>query len=194
MFDGYESTNTKDIRRSKGNTGITVTFTADMTLRMKKELFLSNRQNKQRFIFMSREELQNKNCETHHASGDADPLIVQKAVQSANITNTVLVGDDADLLVLLCYHVSLESHDLFFFPEPKKNTMKHRVWNIKATKKMLVQIYASTYYFYKQFLGATRHLVFMGLEKELPSRSSKQVTPSVSRPSFFFLYISSFRM
>jgi len=140
VFDGYESTNTKDMthqRRSKGNAGTTVTFTADMRLTMKKEQFLANRQNKQRFIFMLSEELQKKNCETHHASGDADLLIVLKAVQSATVTNTVLVGDDTDLLVLLCYHASLESHDLFFCPEPKKNTKKPRIWNIKATKKMI---------------------------------------------------------
>ena len=114
-----------------------MTFTVDMTLTMKKETFLSNRQNKQRFIFMLSEELQKKNCETHQASGDADLLIVQKAVQPANITNTVLVGDDTDPLILLCYHASLESHDLFFCPEPKKNTKEPHIWNIKPTKKML---------------------------------------------------------
>ncbi|KAK3882376.1 hypothetical protein Pcinc_013242 [Petrolisthes cinctipes] len=141
VFDGYESTNTKDIahlRRSKGNAGITVTFTADMTLTMKKEPFLPNRKNKQRFLFMLSEDLQKKKCETHHALGDADLLIGKKVVQSANVTNTVLVGDDTDLLVLLCYHASLEAHDLFFCHEPKKKNMKKpRIWNIKAKKKML---------------------------------------------------------
>ena len=34
--------------------------------------------------------------------------------------NTVLVGDDTDLLVLLCYHANLDSCDIFFRPEPKK--------------------------------------------------------------------------
>ncbi len=38
-------------------------------------------------------------CEVHHASGDADLLIVQKAVESTRRVNTVLVGDDTDLLV-----------------------------------------------------------------------------------------------
>ena len=82
-------------------------------------------------------ELAKKNCETHHASGDAYLLIVQKAVQSATSCNTVLVGDDTDLLVLLCYHASLESHNLFFCPEPKKNTKQPCTWNIKAVKQRL---------------------------------------------------------
>ena len=82
-------------------------------------------------------ELQKNNCETQHASGDADLLIVQKAVQSATTNNTVLVADDTDLIVLLCYHASLESYDIFFRPEPKKNMKKPRIWNIKATEQML---------------------------------------------------------
>ena len=125
VFDGYDKYNMNDMthqRRSKGNAGTTVTFTGDTLVTMKKDQFLANRQNKKRFISMLSEELAKKNGETQHASGDADLLIAQKAVQSATSCNTVLVGDDTDLLVLLCYHASLESHDLFFCPEPKKNT------------------------------------------------------------------------
>ena len=63
-----------------------------------------------------------RNCKVYHASGDADVMIVhyKKAVQLAIVTDTVLVGDDTDLLVLLCYHACLESHNTFFKSEPKK--------------------------------------------------------------------------
>ena len=111
-------------RRSKGNAGINVMFMADMTIMMRKGQLLANRKNKQQFIFMLSRELQKNNCKTHHASGDADLLIVQKAVQSATTTNTVLVSDDTDFIILLCYHAILESHDHFFHPEPKKDTKK----------------------------------------------------------------------
>ena len=83
------------------------------------------------------EELNKNNCEVHHASEDADLIIVMKAVQSANSSNIVLVGDDTDLFVLLCYHASIEAHDLFFCPEPKKITKQPRIWNIKVTKQRL---------------------------------------------------------
>ena len=63
-------------------------------------------------------------------------MIVQIVVQSANVTNTVLVTDDTDL-VLLCYHAIMPAHDLFFSPEPKKSLKKPRIWNIKATKEGL---------------------------------------------------------
>ena len=52
-------------------------------------------------------------------------------------TFTVLVGDDTDLLILLCYHACLDSHHIFFRPEPKKTIKHHRVWNIKAIKEQL---------------------------------------------------------
>ena len=42
-------------------------------------------------------------------------LIVQKAVESAILMDTALVGEDTDLLILLCCHASLDSHNIFFF-------------------------------------------------------------------------------
>ena len=185
MFDGYVSTNTKDVthqRRSKGNYGTTVTFTADTPVTVKKEQFLANRQHKQRFIFMLSEELKKNNCETQHALGDADLLIVLKAVQSVTSSNTVLDGDDTYLLVLLCYHANLESHDLFFCPEPKKNTKQPRIWNIKAIKQRLGPDICQHILFLHAVLGLIRHLAFTGSERELPSRNSKRATHSASRP------------
>ncbi len=47
------------------------------------------------------EALEKKKCNSYYSSADADLLIVQKAVESSRKTDTVLVGDDTDLLVLL---------------------------------------------------------------------------------------------
>ncbi len=51
----------------------------------------------------------------------------------AKLVNTILVGDDLDLLVLLCYHADKHSRDLFFPPKPKANCTKSRVWDINKT-------------------------------------------------------------
>ena len=56
----------------------------------------------------------------YYSLGDADVMIVQKVAESATVTDTALVGDDTDLLVLLCYHVCLNSHAIFFKPEQNK--------------------------------------------------------------------------
>ena len=104
-----------------GKASATVTVLANMTTTMKKEQFLANQKNKQQFIFMLCAKLEKyPNFKTYHAPAD---LIVQKAVQSATTSTTVLIGDDTDLIVLLGYHASLDSHDIFC-PEPTKE--KHK--------------------------------------------------------------------
>ena len=122
-----------------------------------------------------------KHCETHDASGDADLFIEQKAEQAATCCNTVLVGDDTDLLVLLCYHWSLESRDLFFSPEPKKNKNSLAYRTSRLWSNGMGRTYASTSSFCMQSLGAIQHLASMGLERELPSINTKRTARSASR-------------
>jgi hypothetical protein len=69
----------------------------------KKELFLGNVENKQNFITLLANHLRNQDCKSIHDDNDTDTLIVQTAVQCSKTINTVLVGEYADLLVLLCY-------------------------------------------------------------------------------------------
>ena len=101
VFDGYQSgPSTKDCAHSRRNgrfTGQPVHFDSDMIIQSKKEVFLSNVENKIRFLMMLSDRLQLEGCETHHAKGDADLLIVQTAIASAGISETVLVGDDTEL-------------------------------------------------------------------------------------------------
>ena len=74
-----------------------------MQLIIKKMTFLANTANKQQFINVVSDLLEKNGCQVHHASADAEVLIVQKAVESATISDTVLVGDDTDHILLL-YH------------------------------------------------------------------------------------------
>ena len=156
VFDSYQGKSTKDMthqRRAKGQTGAIVTFTESMHLTMSKDQFLANKENKQRFINMLSTKLAEKSCTTYHASGDADLLIVQKSVESASAVNTVLIGDDTDLLILLIYHASLDSCSLFLKPEPKKSTKNSRIWNIHAVKKQLGPDTCSSILFLHAILG-----------------------------------------
>ena len=86
----------------------------------KNKEFLMNKINKQRFVNMLGETLEKNNYKSYFASADADLLIVQKAVESATTMKTVLVGNDTDLFVLLCYHASLGTCNLLFKPKQKK--------------------------------------------------------------------------
>ena len=57
--------------------------------------------------------LQQANFQVFHSTADADLLIVNKAVKSSRTMDTVLVGDDTDLLILLCYYAELDVFDHF---------------------------------------------------------------------------------
>ena len=99
--------------------------------------FLANSANKQQSIKMLTCHLENQ-CKVFHASGDAVFLIVQKAVESTSLMDTALVNEETDLLILLRYHASLDSHNIFFQSEPKKTAKKPTLWYIQDVKEQLV--------------------------------------------------------
>ena len=96
--------------------------------------------------------LQEHGVKTFHVESDTDLLIVQTAVDSAANSATTVVGEDTDLLVLLCLHADVKSQPLFFKSEKKQTAKKnHKVWHINrpnyrrfcakvATSKTTVQV------------------------------------------------------
>ena len=130
VFDGYEEGHSKkdcEHQRRSGVYGPSVNFDSDMVLNLKKDVFLSNTANKQLLIKLLGEKLQLSGCNIIHAPGDADLMIVQMAVQSAKSITTVLVGDDTDLLVLLCHHADTNAFDLLFIPQPKQRSKRRTI-------------------------------------------------------------------
>ena len=125
VFDGYEQgPSTKDCAHQRRSCvfGPSVNFDGDMVLKLKKDVFLSDTANKQRLIKLLGEKLQLSGCNIIHAPGDADLMIANMAVQSTKSITTVLVGDETDLLVLLCHHPDISARDLFFIPQPKQRS------------------------------------------------------------------------
>ena len=98
-----------------------------------------------------------------YAKGDADTMIVKATVECSLQINTILLGDDTDLLVLLCYHCEFSSQDVFFQPEPKANTAKHRVWDLRKTKTVLRS--SRSFFLSTQYLAVIRHPDCMDLGK-----------------------------
>ena len=141
VFDGYEiGPSTKDntrLRKFKVKIRAKVHFKEDMILQSKKEEFLANMVNKEQFIYLLSEKLRQAGCNTVHVTGDADLLIVQTAVNCAENSSTTMIGEDTDLLVLLCTHADMNKSDIIFHPEAKQKTKKMRVQDIKKTKEAL---------------------------------------------------------
>ena len=159
---------TAHIRRSKGLIGNTINFSSDMTLDVKKDVFLANPQNKQKFISNLRQKFTKNDIKTLQAEGDADLLIVKVAVESAETDPTVLVGEDTDLFVLLCHYASPEANDIFFKPGQRRNRKTAaRVRNIKETKQKLGVDLCKDLLFLHAVLGCDKTSSVFGLGKGL---------------------------
>ena len=132
VFDGYKNEpSTKDCTHMRRHEcSPVVLFELSMIPSLKKELFLSNKENKQKFVNLLAETLERKGYSTLHAT-NADVLIVKTAVAKARTLPTVLIGDDTDLLVLLLHYAEKDASDLFFRPEPHQRDNTRRTWNIK---------------------------------------------------------------
>ncbi len=122
------------MRRTKGKIGPDVTFTDEMKLLQKKESFLANMRNKDKLMKKLWQYLQLSGCQVLYSEADADLLMVQTAVNTATLANTVLVGDDTDLLILLIFHADLSRYSIFMQSDTKS---KHKLWNIKHVKAQL---------------------------------------------------------
>ena len=100
-------------------------------------------------------------CKVFHVTADVDVLIIQKAIESSD---TVLVGDDTDLLVLALYHFKLTGHNLFFAPAPKKNA-KQRIWDINPTKEDLGMFFCKHKLFQHAILSCDTTSRLFGIRK-----------------------------
>ena len=106
-----------------------------------------------------------------HASADADLLIVQTAISTTDIGNkpTVLVADDTDILIPLCYHwvraprgVYSSSQNLAKLPRSNPGAgicqMSSQHW---------AQEYVITSFLYMPFSDVIHHHMYMALENQL---------------------------
>ncbi|KAK4313252.1 hypothetical protein Pmani_015368 [Petrolisthes manimaculis] len=132
VFDGYKSgPTTKDMthnRRSKGVFGPKVMFTSTMPLRSKKETYLSNSDNKQNFIDLLCETFKANGIDCVNASADADVMIAKKGIEHARETVTYVIGEDTDLLALLCHYAERGMNDLYF----KSSKEDGKCWHINS--------------------------------------------------------------
>ena len=65
------------------------------------------------------------------AEGDADLLIVQTAIEAASQGATSLIGEDTDLLDLLCFHADANLHPLYFRSKEKQVCKtENRMWHV----------------------------------------------------------------
>ena len=108
ICDGYDTPNTKDqehSRRSSAKTTATVTPRPVMEAQQNQDRFLSNNRNETEFIKILASHLQSRNHAVEVSEGDADIIIVKKAITLArNSQSVTVIAEDTDIFVLLMYH------------------------------------------------------------------------------------------
>ena len=139
-----------------------MTFNLSMKLELKKDDFLSNKDNKQRFLGVLGEHLATGGCEIAHATGDSDVPIVQAAVKVSDTCEAVLVGDDTDLLVLLIHLADGNKHNIYFQPEPKKAL---RCIGVSSIRNKLDENICGNILFEHAFLGCDTTSRLFGIGK-----------------------------
>ena len=109
-----------------------------------------------------------RGCTLHHAVGDADRLIVKKAVELPETTDSVLVSEDADLLVLHLHYASKNTRKIFLCPEPKQNAMRRsKVWDIQLCQQALGSDVSESILFIYAILGCDTTSSLYGIGKGL---------------------------
>lgn len=87
------------------------------------------------------------------------------AVESAKTKTTVLIGEDTDLLILLCYHADPDGEDLFFMGKPKKASISAKMRNIKRAKFSLGKDVCTNILFLHAILGCDTTSQIHGIGK-----------------------------
>ncbi len=121
VFDGYgEESSTKDHEHMRRMVGKKVSqdlrVTPELTISCDREVFLANEKNKEALITMISSEMTSHNITVRQAREDGDTLIVKSAIDLVASVNrpVVVVAQDTDILILLCYHRPIQCTNFYF--------------------------------------------------------------------------------
>ena len=115
---------------------------------------------------MLRAHLQSKFIETIQSEDDADLLIVTTAVKYAADTAVTVIGDDTDLLVLLCYHVNKSCKYVVLKQTQYQNTKKKYIWHIQDTQTNLCSETCSNLLFFTRYSWVRHNIAHFQLGKK----------------------------
>ena len=132
VFNGYpQKPTTKDpahAERAK-DTGIGPDFVVfpHTKLSVKKNIFLSNKRNKQSIINLIGETLERSGVTVKHVPDDADLPTAKTAIEYSRKQKTVVIGEDTDILVLLWHYCESESYSLVYQTSHKRWDIHHLI-------------------------------------------------------------------
>ena len=86
-------------------------------------------------------------CKVYHAGGDADCLIVKQAIESALTKETILVGEDTDVLILLIYFADLKGDKIYLKSETKQYSKRKMTLFGHTTNQEIFRVISLYEYF-----------------------------------------------
>ncbi|OWF46189.1 hypothetical protein KP79_PYT26260 [Mizuhopecten yessoensis] len=161
------------MRRSKGIVSPNVNFAENMPFKSKKEAFLGNPVNKQKFIDMLSSKLSESGVRCLKAVDDADLLIAQSAVNFSKEQKTAVIGEDTDLLVLLCHHADPNQYPIIFKSD-KQVGRKLKIWDISKTIKSLGEDICNLLPFIHAITGCDTTSRLFGIGKNIGLKKCKE--------------------
>lgn len=94
-----------------------IKFTDHTVFNSKKEHFLANKSNRDCFIAMLSEVLIENGCTVLQAKIDQNLMIAKTATEMALTHPIMVVADDLEIIILLCYCFKLDGHDIVYKSE-----------------------------------------------------------------------------
>lgn len=151
------------LRSSKRANGVKIAFTGSMPFNSKKDTFLLNIHNKQRFTDMLSAKLIEKGYTIIKASKNLNLMIARTAMKFSVDDVTVVVSDDPELLYVLCSHFDPDCYNIFFKYEGKSEK-KNVLWNIGQIESHISKEKMSHFPFVNAITGCktTSHLFGVG--------------------------------
>lgn len=152
-------------RNKKGICGPEISFTGTTPLNTKKQEFLSNIKNRNEFIKILSEKLVDAGCTVCNTMCDINVIIAKEAVRMSAKKLTVVVGEEATLLILMCFYAKIESYGLYLKSYKKvKSTKSSRLWNITETQALVGANKSKLLLFVNAFGGcqSTSHIFGVG--------------------------------
>ena len=124
------------MRRSGLATVPKVVFEEKNAVSLKRDVFLTNKENKQALVNHLCTHLTKAGYQVKQATADADTLIAKTAIDAVQGQNVTLVADDTDLLCLLLYHFSKDTaHRLTMKARAQKESV--RQYDIRLLQESL---------------------------------------------------------
>lgn len=194
VFDAYTSGPSIEdefhLRKCNGVTGVKIAFTKSMPFNSKKDSFLINKSNKQRFTDMLCDKLIQNGCNIIRANNNLNVEIaktVMKCSGEAETTHTIAISDDSDLLYVLCSQFKPEFQNVFFKFDGKGVRMQ-QMWDISKIQTALGEEMLIHLPFVHAIAGCktTSHLFGVGkgsaLKKLLKSEEFQRVARTFNEP------------